>query len=241
MPHPRLNESPDGRPDFMVRLGLAPPYAMEDVKVAYLAKAKLLHPDKGGSSEEFDTLQKAFEQAQKYLDFRSDRRGWIANQMAGYLGTQEVIEWLEQFGAEVTSDAIDWLKKSFGDFAQLTENIVGIRLEGSAKADEMIRYMVDHQSELGSLTQLELPRCQISDAAVLELDAFQQLQHLDLSETPVGKDATWIVDTILGLESLNLQGTRVGWWMKRKVRSVLEQRMEARPHSPFTQTPFGQG
>jgi hypothetical protein len=241
MPHSRLNESPDGRPDFMVRLGLAPPYAMEDVKAAYLDKAKLLHPDKGGSSEEFDTLQKAFEQAQKYLDFRSDRRGWIANQMAGYLGTQEVIERLEQFGAEVTSDAIDWLKKSFGDFAQLTENIVGIRLEGSAKAEEMIRYMVDHQSELGSLTQLELPRCQISDAAVLELDAFQQLQHLDLSETPVGKDATWIVDTILGLESLNLQGTRVGWWMKRKVRSVLEQRVEARPHSPFTQTPFGQG
>jgi len=100
--------------------------------------------------------------------------------------------------------------------------------------------MVDHQSELGSLTQLELPRCQISDATVLELDAFQQLQHLDLSETPVGKDTTWIVDTILGLESLNLQGTCVGWWMKRKVRSVLEQRVEARLHSPFTQTPFGQ-
>ena len=155
--------------------------------------------------------------------------------MAGYLGTQEVIERLEEFGAEVTSDAIDWLKKSFGDFVQLTENVVGIRLEGSTQANEMIRYMVEHQSELGSLTRLELPNCQVSDAAVLELEAFQQLQHLDFSGTPIGKDATWIVDTILGLESLDLQGTNVGWWMKRKVRSVLQQRLEARPLTPFTQ------
>ena len=48
MPHSRSNESPDGRPDFMAMLGLMPPYALEDVKAAYLAKAKELHPDKGG-------------------------------------------------------------------------------------------------------------------------------------------------------------------------------------------------
>ncbi len=231
----RSGKSSESRPDFMVLLGLAPPYALEDVKAAYLARAKELHPDRGGSSEEFDALQKAFEQAKKYLDFRSDRRVWIANQMTSYLGTQEMIERLEQFGAEVTSDAIDWLKKSFGDFAQLTENVISIRLEGSTQAEEMIRYMVEQQSELGSLTRLELPNCKISDAAVLELEAFQQLLHIDLSGTPVGKDATWIVDSILGLETLDLRGTRVGWWMRRKVRSVLQQRMEVRPHSPFGQ------
>ncbi|HCK40118.1 MAG: hypothetical protein CMJ72_02690 [Planctomycetaceae bacterium] len=231
----RSDKSSESRPDFMVLLGLAPPYALEDVKAAYLVRAKELHPDRGGSPEEFDALQKAFEQAKKYLDFRSDRRGWIANQMTSYLGTQEMIERLEQFGAEVTSDAIDWLKKSFGDFAQLTENVISIRLEGSTQAEEMIRYMVEQQSELGSLTRLELPNCKISDAAVLELEAFQQLLHIDLSGTPVGKDATWIVDSILGLETLDLRGTRVGWWMRRKVRSVLQQRMEVRPHSPFGQ------
>jgi len=227
------NELPDGRPDFMVLLGLGPPYAMEDVKAAYRIKAKEVHPDHGGSPEKFNALQKAFEQAQQYLTFQGDRRGWIANQMAGYRGTQEVIERLEEFGAEVTSDAINWLKKSFGDFAQLTETIIGIRLEGSGKADEMIRYMVSHASELGGLLRLELPDCQLTDAAVLELEVFQQLLHLDLTGTPVGKDATWIVDAILGLESLELQGTRVGWWMNRKVQSVLQQRAESRPLSPF--------
>ena len=231
-----MKHSPDGRPDFMVLLGIAPPYAAEDVKAAYLAKAKEMHPDRGGSSQEFDSLQKAYEQAQQYLDFRSDRRGWIANQMLGYLSVQEVMEKLEEFGAEVTSDAVDWLKKSFGDFAQLTENIIGIRLEGSDKADDLIRCMLDHQSDLNGLTHLELPNCKVSDQAVLELEPFQQLQHLDLSGTRVTKDATWIVDSILGLESLNLQGTRVGWWMKRKVRSVLQQRVDARPLAHIIQS-----
>lgn len=233
MPHAK--HSPDGRPDCMVLLGLAPPYAVEDVKAAFRAKAKEAHPDHGGSAHQFDALQKAFEQAQQYLDFRSDRRGWIANQMAGYLGVQEVIDTLEEYGAEVTSDAIDWLKKSFGDFAQLTENIIGVRLEGSDKADEMIRYMVGHAADLGGLIRLELPHCHLTDAAVLELEAFQQLLHLDLTGTPVTKDATWIVDAILGLETLDLQGTRVGWWMRRKVQGVLQRRSESRPLSPFAQ------
>ena len=235
MPHSRIHESSDGRPDFMVTLGLAPPYAMEDVKAAYLEKAKQMHPDRGGSPAEFDALHKAYEQATQYLVFRSDRRGWIANQMQGYLAIQEVIETLEGFGAEVTSDAIDWLKKSFGDFAQLTENITCIRLEGSDQADELIRYVVAHASVLGSLNRLELPNCQVTDQAVLELGALQQLQHLDLTGTPVTKDATWIVDTILGLESLELKGTKVGWWMRRKVRSVLQQRIDARPLAHFNQ------
>ncbi|MCH2113595.1 MAG: hypothetical protein MK171_01600 [Pirellulales bacterium] len=233
MPHAK--HPSDGRPDFMVLLGLAPPYAVEDVKAAFLAKAKEAHPDHGGSPGQFDILQKAFEQAQQYLDFRSDRRGWIANQMAGYLSVQEVIETLEEYGAEVTSDAIDGFKKSFGDFAQLTEKIIGIRLEGADKADEVICYMVRHAADLGGLIRLELPHCHLTDAAVLELDAFQQLLHLDLTGTPVTKDATWIVDAILGLETLNLKGTRVSWWMKRKVQGVLNRRTESRPLSPFAQ------
>lgn len=236
MPNSRNNHAPDGRPDFMVLLGLAPPYALEDVKAAYLAKAKEMHPDKGGSATEFDKLQKAYEQAQHYLEFRSDRRGWIANQMQGYLKVQEVIEEIEAYGAVVTSDAIDWLKKSFGDFAQLTENVIGIRLEGSDKGDEFIQFIVKHHEDLNHLATLELPKCKVSDQAVLQLDVFQQLRHLDLSGTPVTKDATWIVDAIMGLETLNLDRSGVGWWMKRKVRTVLQQRADARPLAHILQS-----
>ncbi len=221
--------SRDQRPEFMVRLGISPPYTIEDVKVAYRDQAKRVHPDHGGSAKEFRMLQEAFEQAQQYLSFRGDRRQWIAKQMDGYLGFRDLMEQLEELGAEATSNAKDWLEKSFGDFAQLTEAIVGIRLENSASADELIGLLVDQQSHLGELTRLELPGCQVSDEAVLKLEAFEQLRHLDLTGTSVTSEALWIVDQILGLDSLEIQGTQVGWWMRRKVGKVMRQRREAKP------------
>lgn len=217
----------------MVVLGLAPPYAAEDVKAAYLDKAKELHPDHGGSADEFDALQKAFEKAEHYLEFRSDRRKWIANQMEDYLMVGQVMERLEAFGADVTSDAIDWLKQSFGDFAQLTESITGLRLIDSVNADAMIGYMVEQQQVLGQLARLELAGCEVSDQAVLQLEAFQQLEHLDLSRTPITSDALWIVDAILDLESIDISGTNIGWWTRRKVRSVMQRRQAAKPATPF--------
>ncbi len=50
----------DNRPDYMVELGLAPPYTQADVMQAYYAKAKKVHPDHGGTAEEFRALQEAF-------------------------------------------------------------------------------------------------------------------------------------------------------------------------------------
>ena len=58
------SSSRDHRPEFMVRLGLAPPYSIEDVKAAYRDQAKRAHPDHGGSSREFHALQEAFDRAQ---------------------------------------------------------------------------------------------------------------------------------------------------------------------------------
>ena len=221
------------RPEFMVLLGLAPPYSEEDVDAAYRIQAKRVHPDHGGSTEQFHALQEAFDRAKQYVAFRSNRRQWVAGQMEGYLKVRRVIEQLEQYGAEVTSNAIDWLEQSFGDFAQLTETINGVRLVNSVEAEAMIQTMLAHRSALAEMTRLELPGCQLTDEAVLQLESFQQLRHLDLTGTTVTKESLWIVDTILGLDSLELKGTQVGWWMRLKVRSVLRQRREAKPVTPF--------
>lgn len=229
----RSNRTRDPRPDFMIKLGLAPPYAEDDVHTAYRDLAKRAHPDHGGSAEEFHALQEAFDRAKQYLEFRGDRRTWIANQMEDYLGVRELMERLEQLGAEATSNAIDWLEQSFGDFAQLTETITAIRLENSSGAGELIRLMLDSKEFLGELTKLELPGCQISDELVLQLEPFQQLRHLDLAGTPVTAEALWIVDSILGLESIELKGTRIGWWTRRKVAKVMRLRQDAKPVTPF--------
>lgn len=223
----------DKRPDFMIELGLAPPYTQDDVKQAYFTKAKQVHPDHGGTVEEFRALQAAFEKAKQYTEFRIDRRQWIASHMEDYLAARRVIGRLEQFGAEVKTNAVDWLEKSFGDFAQLTETITSIRLANSPRADELIAAMVDEADALGSLTHLALPGCQLTDAAAQRLEAFKQLKHLDLSGTPVTNDALWFVDELPALESLTLDGTKVGWWMKRKVKKLMQIRHDAKPVTPF--------
>ena len=235
MSAPHFRNSRQKQPEFMVRLGLSPPYALDDVKAAYRVKAKQAHPDQGGSVEDFRLLQEAFERANEYLEFRGDRRTWIADQMDGYLKVQEAIAQLEKHGATVISNAIDWLEQSFGDFAQLTESITGVRLENSPSADAMIATMLEHQAVLGEMTRLELPGCEVSDESVLKLEPFSQLKHLDLSGTPITEEALWIVDTILGLESLNIENTKIGWWMKRKVRGVMKKRHDSQPATPFNQ------
>src|SRR5262245_42409254 len=71
---PTKNGVASDRPAFAVTLGLLPPYTMDDVKRAYRDKVKDAHPDRGGSREIFDRIQRAFEEAGEYLKFRSDRR-----------------------------------------------------------------------------------------------------------------------------------------------------------------------
>jgi hypothetical protein len=229
MPSPAIHRDADGRPDFMVVLGVAPPYAEEDVKQAYFAKAKELHPDHGGNAADFDALHKAFEQAQHYLEFRANSRGWIAKQMDGYLESRQLIEQLEKYGATVETQMIDWLERSFGDFAELTDAIIGIRLEHSSHAEQMIDAMLANQSALERLVKLELPGCAITDQTAYNLTNFQQLHHLDLSGTQITKKALEIVDYLPALQTFDVTDTNVGWWARHKLASQLDSRRQEIP------------
>jgi hypothetical protein len=218
--------SHDQRPEFMVALGLLPPYTIEDVKVAYRDKVKLAHPDRGGTVEAFNEIQTAFERAQAYLEFRGDRRSWIAAKMARYVELQEAVDRLEKLGAKVTTHAPGWLEQSYGDFAQLTETVENIRLVGPADGDALIRELVASQQAMRELQSLELPKCHVTDDAVLNLGCFQQLKRLDLSHTPVTSRATAIVDELESLLELNIEGTNVGWWARRRTANKLIDRRE---------------
>ena len=214
----------DPRPDFMVTLGLAPPYVLEDVLQAYRDKVKDAHPDRGGTVAAFNEVQTAFERAQAYLEFRGDRRSWIAAKMSRYTELRTAIERLEALGAAVTTHAPDWLENSFGDFAQLSETARIVRLEASANGDALIRALVADHHALRDIESLALPKCRLTDQAVLSLAPFQQLKHLDLSDTPATALILDLIDAIESLETLNLDGTQVGWLAKRGAKSRLRGR-----------------
>jgi hypothetical protein len=211
----------------MVKLGLLPPYMPQDVEKAYLARLKEIRPDLGGDPKPFYEVQTAYMQAKEYLKFRGDRRGWIAKRMDEYLATRELTEKLKAFGAEVETNFVDWLQKSFGEFAELTESILAIRLHNSNDGDNFINFLVANRDQLLSLERLELSGCKISDAAVRQLSVFRRLQELDLSRTPITWPALHIVHWLPELYQVNVEGTRFNWFTRRKLAAQLRRNRQA--------------
>ena len=214
-------------------LGLLPPYTLDDVKRAYLNKVKDAHPDRGGSRAKFDRIQRAFEEAGAYLKFRSDRRLWIAARMDEYLAVVSLVERLKTLGADVDSSTLDWVRRSFGDFANLTESIVGVRLNDSQKAAELVETMVREQASLPGLKRLSLAGCPVDNLLALELRVFKSLAELDLSRTPITDRALTVAEFLPDLVTLNIEGTQVGWWAGHKIERTLRKRRQSRPDPIF--------
>lgn len=66
----------DSAPPCLQAFGLRPPCSREQVLAAYREKVKTMHPDAGGSREEFAKLQVSFEQALQLVeDARQETEG----------------------------------------------------------------------------------------------------------------------------------------------------------------------
>jgi hypothetical protein len=221
------------RPAFAVTLGLLPPYSMDDVKRAYRDKVKDAHPDRGGDRATFDRIQKAFEEAAEYLKFRQDRRLWIAARMDEYVDVASLIDRLEKLGAEVDSTMLDWVRQSFGDFADLTVSITAVRLKNSKNAAALVEAMVDELPSLPGLKRLSLAGCEVDNLLALELRFFKSLADLDLSRTQITDRALKVIEFLPDLVALNIEGTKIGWWAKHKAERLLRKRRQSRPDPIF--------
>ncbi len=215
------------RPACMVTLGLLPPYTAEDVERAYLARIKEIRPDLGGDREAFYDVQNAYMQAKEYVKFRGDRRGWIAKRMDEYLEVQEVVDRLKKYGAVVETSSVDWLAKSFGDFAELSESVVGVRLNAAANGDEVLDYLVTQHDKLLELRKLDLAGSAVSDAAVRQLSVFRRLAELNLSRTPITWQALHIVEWLPELETVEVEGTGLKWLTRQKLAGQLRRKRKA--------------
>jgi hypothetical protein len=202
----------------MVKLGLLPPYTREDIQAAYREKAKAAHPDRGGSATDFEELHEAYERAQEYAHFHLDRRQWLAAQVERYAAQDMVANEVRRLGGTIEVEQLDWMKRSFGDFAVVTEMLRGIRFRGRAQGDAFLKYLAEQAAVLEYLLWLDVSSSQVSDEGLLQIQVLKSLRRLDVSGTPISDRALRVVEGLPNLDWLNLSGTSIGWWARRRLR-----------------------
>ena len=212
--------NPPSRPECMAILGLLPPYTLDDVKAAYRVKVMEAHPDRGGDVAQFLKIEDAYLQAIEYVNFRGDRRGWIAGQVEPYLRQQEVAAEVERRGGKAEYEQTDWLKRSFGDgFAMLAERLRVIRLRGTGADDAFLNYLGEMPKKTPYLIELDLAGGRITDQGLPGLAHFEVLKRLNLAGTAVSEDGLRpVLETLSSLQWLNLADTGIGWLSRWRLR-----------------------
>ena len=192
-------------------LGLLPPVTLEDVKQAYLVRARESHPDRGGSQEEFVRVQQAFEDATEFVKFKASKLEWLASKIDAYAEQQEVVSEAIERGGSVEMEETDWLRKSFGDdFGHVADKLVAVRLPAAA-ADDVFCILLGFRAEsLKDLATLDLAGGSLTDEGLLQLKSLKNLRHLDLRGTQVGKLAAEVPGWFERLEFLGLPKGSLG-------------------------------
>jgi VanZ family protein len=216
---PANSRSADGRPAFLVRLGVGLPCTPQDVEQAYLEKVKQAHPDRGGTQEDFLELQDAYAQAKEFAKFQASRRGWLGDSIERYALQQEFIGEIQSRGGQVDVRQLDWLAGEIGeDFAQVMETIDSVALVGPKFDDATIAALVKRQDILGQIHGLNLTGSRVTDAGAAKLTAFAYLRRLDLSGTGVSNAALKTCARLTKLEWLGVVHTRVNrlgrFWLR---------------------------
>lgn len=221
--HEQFAASPPGteqdhRPEFMVKLGLLPPYTLEDIDTVYRDKVMLVHPDRGGSAAEFNELKEAVDCARAHVQLRQGRRQWLAANIDRYARQEEICGEVRRRGGDVELEDINWMKQSLGDFAVVTERLRVIRLHDDPGGDKFLDYLAQNKLALDYLVRLDLAGCRISDQGPPALAQLKGLRRLDLSRTAVTESGLTVLESLPNLEWLNLAGTAVGCWARFRLR-----------------------
>ena len=198
-------------PACLAELGLRPPVTLEDVKQAYLARAVVAHPDRGGDPDAFIRLQAAFEEATEYVTFKASKLEWLAARIEAYAEQQDVVTAAIERGGEAGMEETDWLRGSFGeDFGHVADKLVSLRVNGPG-ADDTFAVLVGFRADsLKDLAVLDLSGGPLTDEGLLQLKGLKNLRHLDLRGTAVGKLGAEAAAWFEKLEFLGLPKGAVG-------------------------------
>lgn len=217
-PHSTPPGTADRTPSFLVELGLAVPVTVADVEEAYRAKVKLVHPDTGGDQKQFIALQQAYERALAYANFRAGRRLWLAASIERYAEQEVFLDEIKRLGGIVQTERIDWLVHSIGeDFAQVLDQIVGLRLRGETIDDATIDFLLERCNLLAALHWLDLAESRVTDASVLRLKHFNSLRTLILRDTAITNAALHVVEGLPHLKLLYVGGSGATRWGRYRI------------------------
>ncbi len=210
---------PFQRPEFMIQLGLKPPYSPDDVKQAYRQKAKLAHPDAGGDPQAYMALHDAYEEALDYALFHAGRRDWIAEEMDRYIQRVAVVADVESRGGQVSMQRFEGLRPWVGeDFAQLKDKLIAIHLRGPEITDEALDVFIDNGDALQDVQMLDLAHSGVTGEGLARIQELQALSALDLHDTPVDNRGLDFIFRLPNLDWLHIGGTQVNWRGRMKLK-----------------------
>ncbi|TWT46669.1 J domain-containing protein [Botrimarina hoheduenensis] len=193
------------------RLGLSLPVTQADVKQAYFAKAREVHPDHGGTTEKFVEVQRAFEEAMAYASERGKRLPWLGAQMTSYLDQLRAVELIEDWGGRVVVKSLDWLADTVGeDFALLAEQLVEIDLSGTNFGDAEARALGAEVETLPYVHALNLSGLGMSDEGYRALPRMGSLKTVNLHGTRTTAALHKQLAAQAGMERVETDG-----WLKR--------------------------
>ncbi|MBX7167416.1 MAG: J domain-containing protein [Pirellulales bacterium] len=212
----------DQRPEFLAALGLLPPCTPDDVKQAFLHKVKAVHPDRGGTREQFIALEEHYQRALEYAQFFESRRRWIGSAVERFIVHEACLADVARWGGHVELEQIDWLIHEIGeDFAQLHERIVGIDLSALPVGDAELETLAqEHLASLSALRRLDLSGTLVTDEGLEVLLHFVSLQQVALDGTDVGGAVRQLAE-LPRLNWLGVRDTRVGWLTLRHLKKAL--------------------
>jgi len=198
-------------------LELLPPYSMDDVHRAYKARALKLHPDQGGSATDFVRLKEAYEEAQDFVKFREGRRGWMASQVEPYMRMLEIVGETERRGGSIESESVDWMQRSYGDFAALADRIRIIRYRGRDDGDSYLQFLAQNNRSLQFLQELDLEDTRLSADGFSRLDKLRGLQRLNLKGTAVTTESLVVLLDLPEMQRIIIGANDLTWWQRQKL------------------------
>jgi hypothetical protein len=207
------------RPDFMKALGLLPPYSVADVEQAYAEKLARLPTDGNEAEPTREALQSAYGSALDFARFRESRRNWMGGHIERYSVRQATINRIVDLGdSYVLQDADRYLWAYGQDFAEIMRQLVKVELSGPGVSDADLDCLADER--LGTeIVVLVLRDSAITDAGLSRIRHLKKLRCLDLLNTRVSNKSFETLCSLSHLEWLQLRGTRVGFWSRRRLRS----------------------